>query len=34
MPGFIIFDKRPVFGMFGRDLQIAADMMGHEFLDI
>ena len=34
MPGFIIFDKRPALGVLGRDLQIAADVMGDELLDV
>ena len=34
MPGFIIFDSGPCFGVLGRDLQIAADVVRDQFLDI
>ena len=33
-PGFIIFESGPVLDVLGRDLQIAADMVLRELLDV
>ena len=34
MPGFIILSSGPALGVLGRDLEIAADVMGDELLDV
>jgi hypothetical protein len=34
MPGFIILVSGPDFGVLGRDLEVAAHMVLHQFLDV
>ena len=34
MPGFIIFDSGPSLGVLGRDLEVAADVVLHQFLHV
>ena len=34
MPGFIIFDSGPLRDVLGRDLEVAADVVRRELLDV